>query len=146
MAALEAAITLPIFSTTTSKCNSSSPKSLIRLKFLPSISTSTITISPKFPLYSLPLSTIKVRFKLLSTVNEVAIVEEQEQAEEQISQKPNQRRKLFVLNLPWSFSVADIKKLFAESGTATDVEVFSLYVHTNASFLFLYYISILIPR
>ncbi|CDP17700.1 unnamed protein product [Coffea canephora] len=33
------------------------------------------------------------------------------------------KRKLFLLNLPWSFTVPDIKNLFAECGTVTDVEV-----------------------
>lgn len=34
-----------------------------------------------------------------------------------------QKRKLFVLNLPWSLTVADIKKLFGECGIVTDIEV-----------------------
>ncbi|KAK6940479.1 RNA recognition motif domain [Dillenia turbinata] len=35
----------------------------------------------------------------------------------------NQRRKLFVLNLPWSLTASDIKDLFNQCGTVTDVEI-----------------------
>lgn len=34
-----------------------------------------------------------------------------------------QKRKLYVVNLPWSLSVADIKDLFGQCGTVADVEV-----------------------
>lgn len=39
------------------------------------------------------------------------------------SQEINQKRKLVVLNFPWSFSVVDIKNLFGECGTVVDVEI-----------------------
>ncbi|MED6135299.1 hypothetical protein PIB30_045128 [Stylosanthes scabra] len=35
----------------------------------------------------------------------------------------NAKKKLFVFNLPWSMSVADIKDLFSQCGTVTDVEI-----------------------
>lgn len=56
-----------------------------------------------------------------STVEEVAVQEKEEKTEK--IQRSNQRRKLFVLNLPWSLTVPDIKTLFAESGIVEDVEV-----------------------
>lgn len=87
-----------------------------------------ISISPpaaslKFTLYNLPLfsssqPTKKPGFQLHSTVESASVEEDLEN-----SRKPDNRRKLFVLNLPWSFSVADIKKLFSECGTVADVEV-----------------------
>lgn len=46
----------------------------------------------------------------------------EEKVEEQ-QQKSERRRKLFVLNLPWSYSVDDIKKVFGECGDVVDVEV-----------------------
>lgn len=54
-------------------------------------------------------------------------VEETQQQPEQGEeiQEPELRRKLFVLNLPWSFKVEDIKKLFGECGTVANVEVIS---------------------
>jgi polyadenylate-binding protein len=43
--------------------------------------------------------------------------------EEEEIQEANLKRKLFVVNLPWSFSVVDIKDLFGQCGTVSDVEV-----------------------
>ncbi|WCJ28997.1 RNA-binding (RRM/RBD/RNP motifs) family protein [Euphorbia peplus] len=39
--------------------------------------------------------------------------------------KPNllQKRKLYVVNLPWSLTVVDIKQLFGQCGTVADVEI-----------------------
>lgn len=55
---------------------------------------------------------------MCTAVQEVEIEEKEEETQQQ-----DQRRKLFVLNLPWSFTVADIKNLFSECGTVIDVEV-----------------------
>ncbi|KAL1315748.1 28 kDa ribonucleoprotein, chloroplastic [Arachis duranensis] len=38
-------------------------------------------------------------------------------------QPKNVKKKLYVFNLPWSMSVADIKDLFSQCGTVTDVEI-----------------------
>ncbi|KAA8522046.1 hypothetical protein F0562_012640 [Nyssa sinensis] len=107
-------------------CPSSSPKyplwprrSLsLRLHFSASIPT----LSHKFPLCSLSFFTInptrKLSFEACSAVQEIAVEEIPEQ-----TQLTNQKRKLFVLNLPWSFTVADIKNLFGECGTVIDVEI-----------------------
>ncbi|KAK4381573.1 ribonucleoprotein, chloroplastic [Sesamum angolense] len=60
------------------------------------------------------------------------------QLEEEVEEsgKPESRRKLFVLNLPWSFSVADIKKLFGECGTVADVEIIKQKDGKNRGFAF----------
>ncbi|KAL8064745.1 hypothetical protein ABFX02_01G111600 [Erythranthe guttata] len=49
--------------------------------------------------------------------------EEEEKEEKKEVEKWDNRRKLFVLNLPWAFSVVDIKKLFGECGVVDDVEI-----------------------
>lgn len=46
--------------------------------------------------------------------------EEQEEEEDGDLEK---RRKLYVANIPWSYSAPDIVKLFSECGTVKDVEV-----------------------
>ncbi|CAH1451288.1 unnamed protein product [Lactuca virosa] len=55
-----------------------------------------------------------------STIQEVP-VEENEKSEE--PQKEVVQNRLFVLNLPWSFVVDDLKKLFSECGTVEDAEI-----------------------
>lgn len=60
----------------------------------------------------------KLSFQLCSTLQEVSL-----EAETDKTQKSNVKRKLFVLNLPWSYTVADIKDLFGQCGTVKDVEV-----------------------
>ncbi|PIN22819.1 Splicing factor 3b, subunit 4 [Handroanthus impetiginosus] len=95
-------------------------KPLSSLRF--PISPSAPAISLKFHLCTLHLSssqpTKKPGFQLHAAVESVTVEESVEK-----SQKSENRRKLFVLNLPWSFSVADIKKLFGECGTVADVEI-----------------------
>ncbi|KAH0645704.1 hypothetical protein KY285_033746 [Solanum tuberosum] len=54
-------------------------------------------------------------------VTEPVTVQEEEKTEK--PQKNNLRRKLFVLNLPWSLTVPDIKNIFAECGIVDDVEI-----------------------
>lgn len=81
---------------------------------LPSIRLNISLSALKLTLHS---STRKPGFQLQSAVESVAVTEDVE--------RPENRRKLFVLNLPWSFSVADIKKLFGECGAVDDVEVWT---------------------
>ena len=52
------------------------------------------------------------------------VEEEAEQA-----QDANQKRKLYVVNLPWSFSVVDLRNLFSECGTVKDIDVRNLFFH-----------------
>ncbi|KAK2994208.1 hypothetical protein RJ640_017828 [Escallonia rubra] len=121
MAALEASFS--IFSThpslspaKSSLCTKSSPS--VKLHF----PSSTPTTSLKFPVCPLPHLPIHPTRKpsqiCPSAVQEIAVEEQTEQ-----TQELNQKRKLYVLNLPWSFTVADLKSLFGECGTVTDVEV-----------------------
>lgn len=59
-----------------------------------------------------------------------------EETAEDKTQKGNFRRKLFVVNLPWSYSVDDIKKVFGECGTVTDVEIIKEKDGKNKGFAF----------
>ncbi|KAA3475830.1 33 kDa ribonucleoprotein, chloroplastic-like [Gossypium australe] len=60
----------------------------------------------------------KLSFQFCSTLQEVSL-----EAETDKTQKSNVKRKLFVLNLPWSYTVADIKDLFGQCGPVKDVEI-----------------------
>ena len=66
-------------------------------------------------------------FMLCSALQEVAAATETttitEEKTEQTQPPKNVKKKLYVVNLPWSLSVTDIKDLFAQCGTVTDVEV-----------------------
>jgi len=87
------------------------------------ISNPTPLISHNFPQPSLTQNHPRSKslcFQLCSTVQEVTM-EITPEAEE--IQEANLKRKLFVVNLPWSFSVVDIKDLFGQCGTVSDVEV-----------------------
>ncbi|XP_027080190.1 28 kDa ribonucleoprotein, chloroplastic isoform X2 [Coffea eugenioides] len=140
MAAIEAAA-FSILSSSSS-LPSTSPKCSLHFLKLP-ISTCALPFSSKRPLYPLPPlhSARKPRFQICSTstIEEVVTVEEKtEPSEEKTESAPqtNQKRKLFVLNLPWSFTVADIKNLFAECGTVTDVEIIKQKDGKNRGFAF----------
>ncbi|XP_010273155.1 PREDICTED: 29 kDa ribonucleoprotein A, chloroplastic [Nelumbo nucifera] len=110
----------------------SSPRPSAFNKF--EISLSAPGFSPNFHSSSLPLlsnvSTRKFGFQLYSTVQEVAVEEKPEETQDE------HRKKLFVLNLPWRFSVADIKNLFGECGTVNDVEVIKQKDGRNRGFAF----------
>ncbi|KAL0324754.1 UNVERIFIED_CONTAM: RNA-binding protein CP33, chloroplastic [Sesamum calycinum] len=99
------------------------------------ISLSAPAALTKFTQYNLPfLSPSKPKspgFQCHSSLESVTVEEEVEE-----SGKPESRRKLFVLNLPWSFSVADIKKLFGECGTVADVEIIKQKDGKNRGFAF----------
>ncbi|KAL3817925.1 hypothetical protein ACJIZ3_003830 [Penstemon smallii] len=107
---------------------STSPK--LRKSIKPFSSSSSL----KFHLY---------RFPLLSTIKKPALFHLQASVEsatvEEIQEKPTKsdnRRKLFVLNLPWSFSVVDIKNLFGECGIVEDVEIIKQKDGKNRGFAF----------
>ncbi|XP_073127026.1 28 kDa ribonucleoprotein, chloroplastic-like [Henckelia pumila] len=87
------------------------------------------TVSLKFPLSLLPAK--RHGFRLYSSVESATIEENVEKSE--IS---DSRRKLFVLNLPWSFSVVDIKNLFGGCGSVVDVEIIKQKDGKNRGFAF----------
>ena len=128
MAAIEAV--LSIFSLYSSSSSSSSSSTfLLSPKQLPSIKPHSFRSVPTFSLKS-PVSpqplflnnpTRNLSFVLCSAVQEEVVVEEEEEAEQ--TEDSNQKRKLYVVNLPWSFSVADLKNLFGECGTVKVVDV-----------------------
>ncbi|PON48020.1 Splicing factor-like protein [Parasponia andersonii] len=60
----------------------------------------------------------KLCLQLCSAVQEIAVEENPEETHVE-----NQKRKLYVVNLPWSLTVVDIKELFGQCGTVSDVEI-----------------------
>nr|AFK48727.1 unknown [Lotus japonicus] len=60
--------------------------------------------------------------QLCSALQEVAEAATEEEPE-QDQQATYIKKKLYVFNLPWSMSAADIKDLFGQCGTVTDVEI-----------------------
>ncbi|KAM1145555.1 hypothetical protein ACFX13_038307 [Malus domestica] len=125
MAAFEAALSVPFLYSSSFPCYSSklnsSPRQSAPLKL--HMPNSTPPNSLNF-LLSGPrrIPTRKLRFELLcSAVEEITAEEEKAAVEE--GQQQNQKRKLYVVNLPWSLTVVDIKNLFGECGTVKDVEI-----------------------
>ncbi|XP_024994238.1 33 kDa ribonucleoprotein, chloroplastic isoform X1 [Cynara cardunculus var. scolymus] len=99
------------------------PPFLLLTKSNLSIPTSTPKFLFKSPLFTLPLP-ISTKFQVcLSSAIQQEITEEEEVEKLEQTQKEENKKKLFVLNLPWSFSVADVKNLFGECGTVADVEI-----------------------
>ncbi|VVA33768.1 PREDICTED: 28 kDa ribonucleo [Prunus dulcis] len=130
MAAFEAALSVSsLYSSSFSSYSSkffASPKPSTSLtlhisNYIPPISRNFLYSSPPC-IRNNP--TRKPFFELMcSAVQEVTAEEEavEEKAEE--TQTQNLKRKLYVVNLPWSLTVVDIKNLFGECGTVTDVEI-----------------------
>ncbi|EEF34739.1 ribonucleoprotein, chloroplast, putative [Ricinus communis] len=114
MAAMEAAVSLFL------PHPSSSSKSLLSPTFINLFkhkcrSNSIPLLSHNFSLSNIHLTARKLSFERFSTAQEIMIPEE--------TQETTQKRKLYVFNLPWSLSVVDIKNLFGQCGTVTDVEI-----------------------
>ncbi|KAK2662531.1 hypothetical protein Ddye_001105 [Dipteronia dyeriana] len=104
----------------------------------PSSSIKLFHIFNSSPLLSLNFSTFpstnptrKSCLQLCSTAQETTLEVEPDQ-----TQIENQRRKLYVFNLPWAFSVVDIKNLFGQCGTVTDVEIIKHKDGKNRNFAF----------
>ncbi|KAK1567373.1 hypothetical protein Q3G72_011398 [Acer saccharum] len=134
MAALEAA-TLSISSLRPSLFKSCSypkqpppPSSSIKLFH---IFNSIPRLSLNFSLSPSTNPTRKPCLQLCSTAQETTLEVEPDQ-----TQIENQRRKLYVFNLPWAFSVVDIKNLFGQCGTVTDVEIIKRKDGKNRNFAF----------
>ncbi|KDP29602.1 hypothetical protein JCGZ_19129 [Jatropha curcas] len=122
MAAAEAVFPLFLTHASSSKFFSSSKPStaLLSINFHNPCFTPLVCRNfPLFPLTNSHLTTRKLSFKRCSTTQELTAETELQQTQEETVQK----RKLYVVNLPWSLSVADIKILFGQCGTVTDVEV-----------------------
>ncbi|KAG9134424.1 hypothetical protein Leryth_026088 [Lithospermum erythrorhizon] len=115
MAAIESA--LSIFGS----IPSTHRKSCFNPKSFPSIRPHTFTSTPS--IFSKPhFFTKKQSFLVQSTAEDVAVQELEQENSEQV-QSVNQKRKLFVLNLPWTYTVVDIINLFGQCGTVSDVEI-----------------------
>ncbi|KAJ0970804.1 hypothetical protein J5N97_018763 [Dioscorea zingiberensis] len=107
------------------------------LAFKPCISISI----PKSPLFFSILPSIRLHtqrtlpFSPCSAVQDIPVAEneakddgkkEEEAVKEEEKEKDGDaenRRKLYLANLPWSYSAPDIVKLFSECGTVKDVEI-----------------------
>ncbi|KAM3397171.1 28 kDa ribonucleoprotein, chloroplastic [Capsicum galapagoense] len=98
-------------------------------------STHSCTISLKSIIYPLNVPSRKQQLHC-STVEVTEPVTVQQEDEKEKPQKNNQRRKLFVLNLPWSFTVPDIKNLFAQYGIVDDVEIIKTKEGKSRGFAF----------
>ncbi|XP_058191221.1 RNA-binding protein CP33, chloroplastic isoform X1 [Rhododendron vialii] len=133
MAALEAAHSIfsPSYLSAFPKPPKSSPCTILHL----SISSPTLFLrAPPCPLPLLPINQTRKSssFEVWSAVEEIAVevkpeqeeeTQQQSEQEEEETQQPRLRKKLFVLNLPWTFKVLDIKNLFGECGTVSSVEI-----------------------
>ncbi|KAF9587382.1 hypothetical protein IFM89_001482 [Coptis chinensis] len=97
-------------------CTFSSSSSLKRFCFLNS-SPSLLKLHIPFPTFTISSK----NFKLNSTLEETTAVEEETQ--EQSLEEKNRKKKLCIFNIPYSYSVTDIKTLLAECGTVKDVEI-----------------------
>ncbi|KAK8489748.1 hypothetical protein V6N13_046945 [Hibiscus sabdariffa] len=97
---------------------SSSPKPTRLYSLTSHISISTPLFSQNFPISPLISTQKSLGLTLYSTLQELSV-----EAETEKTQKPNVKRKLFVLNLPRAYSVADIKDLFRQYGNVKDVEI-----------------------
>ncbi|KAL1548028.1 29 kDa ribonucleoprotein B, chloroplastic-like [Salvia divinorum] len=134
LGAKEAAMASSIFSSfpPTSLHLHSSNKSLSSVKFA-------VANSPPSLKFNYRLSSKRYSFQVQSAPESLTTVAEETTVEEEKIEKSgnaNIRRKLFVLNLPWSFSVADIKTLFSECGDVSDVEIIKQKDGKNRGFAF----------
>lgn len=102
----------------------SKPLPLLRLQISPNYSTLSLKSLPSLGSRKLKTSHI-LRCSAVEEQAVVAVDAEQEKTVK--TPNPKLRRKLFVLNLPWSLAVSDVKELFGQCGTVEDVEVFSSF-------------------
>ncbi|XP_021768202.1 RNA-binding protein CP33, chloroplastic-like isoform X2 [Chenopodium quinoa] len=81
------------------------------------ISNSTLSSPLKFPLYPSNTPFTRPNFELQSAVEAL------EEIPNETQDNNVQKRKLYVVNLPFSLSSDDLKKVFSECGTVKDVEL-----------------------
>ncbi|KAI7744828.1 hypothetical protein M8C21_018220 [Ambrosia artemisiifolia] len=74
-----------------------------------------LTLSTKFKTFSSPSS--------LSAALQENVSLQQTDKSEDTQKEIRQNNKVFVLNLPWSYSVDDLKNLFSECGTVENAEI-----------------------
>lgn len=98
--------------------SSSNPKSQS-----PSKSNLSIKIPISTPKFIFKTSFHPLKLPISATQQELSVAVNQEDEKDEQTQKEDNKRKLFVVNLPWSFTVADVKSFFGECGTVADVEV-----------------------
>ncbi|KAK7252487.1 hypothetical protein RIF29_36460 [Crotalaria pallida] len=129
MATMESALTLSLTVFSSHRFSNtlpSSPKPPNSVKLHPPSLHYTNLI---FPSSSKPspfsTSTTALCFKVCSALQEAPSTTETEEnkTEQSQTQSTNAKTKLYVYNLPWSLSSSDIKDLFAQCGTVTDVEI-----------------------
>lgn len=123
MATLESGLTVfASFRCSNKYCSSSKPLDSMKLssrtlfRSLFPLSHSSV-FSPSLSSFD---SSRSLCFELCSALQEAA-TETEEKAEQ--TQETNVKKKLYVFNLPWTLSAVDIKTLFGQCGTVTDVEV-----------------------
>lgn len=92
----------------------------VKLHASPSLSSNH---NPLFSSNNASSKTRRLCFQLCSALQEAAEAATAEEKTEQSQPINNVKKKLYVYNLPWSLSAPDIKDLFAQCGTVTDVEV-----------------------
>ncbi|KAF4357989.1 hypothetical protein F8388_008497 [Cannabis sativa] len=132
MATLEASFSICSFHS-----SSSSSSSATKLASFPKTLAYPLKLNSPKPTIVLPHKaffsplTRKPSFQLCCAVQEIAVEENPE-----ITQVENQKRKLYVVNLPWSLSVVDIKELFGSCGTVSDVEIIKQEDGKNRGFAF----------
>ena len=118
---LETALSLSALNlSSSSKFISSSKPIKLQTFTSPSLFSLTSPLSPLTRTYDTKRRRRDLCLVLCSTVQETPLDTKTNE-----TQEGNQKRKLFVLNLPWSFTVADIKELFGQCGTVSGVEVVS---------------------
>ncbi|XP_030501645.2 28 kDa ribonucleoprotein, chloroplastic [Cannabis sativa] len=132
MATLEASFSICSFHS-----SSSSSSSATKLASFPKTLAYPLKLNSPKPTIVLPHKaffsplTRKPSFQLCCAVQEIAVEENPE-----VTQVENQKRKLYVVNLPWSLSVVDIKELFGSCGTVSDVEIIKQEDGKNRGFAF----------
>ncbi|XP_047947600.1 29 kDa ribonucleoprotein A, chloroplastic [Salvia hispanica] len=140
LGAKEAAMASSIFSSfpPTSLHLHSSNKSLSSIKFAVANSPPSLKFSYRYTSKRSSFQLQSAPESLTTVAEETTVEEEGEKEGEKIEKSGNAniRRKLFVLNLPWSFSVADIKTLFSECGDVSDVEIIKQKDGKNRGFAF----------
>nr|GLL44540.1 29 kDa ribonucleoprotein A, chloroplastic [Ipomoea trifida] len=111
----------------------SKPLPLLRLQISPNYSTLSLKSLPSLGSRKLKTSHIL----RCSAVEEQAVAAVEAEQEKTVkTPNPKLRRKLFVLNLPWSLAVSDVKELFGQCGTVEDVEFIKTKEGQNRGFAF----------